>query len=136
MTDQGHDELQPTGVADIDREHALELRVVREVQAALLEGNREKALLLLARLEDVTNAHFLTEQLLMRLHAYAGYEQHEQEHDVLIRELQALSRQLSSGAPVDARLAVHQLEHWLLSHMATEDHVLGEFIRQSPAHTP
>jgi hemerythrin len=132
MSAQGHDDLQPTGITDIDREHALELRVVRETQAALLTGDRKKALLLLERLEDVTNAHFLTEQLLMRLHAYAGYAAHEQDHDRLIGELRTLSRALASDEPVDARLAVQQLERWLLTHMATEDQALGTFISQKP----
>ena len=99
MAAMSPEDPHPTGVAELDREHALELRVVREIQAALLEGERDQALALLERLEDFTNAHFLTEQLLMRLHAYPGYEAHQQEHDRLIGELQELSRVLASGGP-------------------------------------
>ena len=126
-----HDTPLPTGVTDIDREHALELLVVREIQTALLAGDRARALPLLARLEDVTNAHFLTEQLLMRLHAYEGYEAHQQEHDRLVRDLQELSRRVTDGAALDARQAAEHLQRWLLRHMATSDQVLGEFIAQS-----
>jgi hypothetical protein len=53
MTDQGHDEPQPTGVADIDREHALELRVVREVHAPSRGIATRRCC---SRASDVTNA--------------------------------------------------------------------------------
>ena len=101
----------PTGVGEIDREHALELRVVREIQAALLAGDRQRAKSLLERLEAFTEAHFLTEQLLMRQHAYPGYEAHQQEHDRLIGELRDLRRALEAGRAgagftVRVRLAV------------------------------
>lgn len=121
----------PTGVGEIDREHALELRVVREIQAALLAGDRDRSRALLERLEAFTEAHFLTEQLLMRQHAYPGYEAHEQEHDRLIGELQELARGLASAAPLDGPREVERLERWLLAHMASADRTLGEFIARA-----
>lgn len=131
-----HPEMPRTGIAEIDGEHALELRVVRELQAALLAGERALAAELLERLADFTNAHFLTEQLLMRLHAYPGYEAHQQEHDRLIGELGELRTALADASPLDARGEADKLERWLLAHMATSDQALGDYLGRLPAGHP
>ena len=125
--------LPTTGVAEIDGEHALELQVVRELQAALFAGDRAGARQLVERLTDFTNAHFLTEQLLMRRHAYPGYEAHQLEHDRLIDELGDLTRALDAGSPLDAREEAEKLERWLLAHMATTDQALGDFLTAEAA---
>lgn len=121
----------PTGVGEIDREHALELKVVREIQAALLAADRVRARALLERLEEFTEAHFLTEQLLMRQHAYPGYAAHQQEHDWLVGELQEISCRLDAESLLHAPREVERLEQWLLAHMATSDQTLGAFIAEA-----
>ena len=75
-SDTMHQHAQ-SGVAEMDQEHALELQIVRSIQAALADSDHDKVSELLQQLEDFTNAHFLAEQLLMRLHAYPGYEAHQ-----------------------------------------------------------
>lgn len=118
-----------TGIADVDREHVLELLVVREIQASLRTGARERTLALLERLTDITEAHFLTETLLMRQHGFDGYDAHQLEHDRLIGELHAFSRRVADDQVSDAAAAVQQIEDWLMAHMATEDQVLGAFLQ-------
>jgi len=118
------------GLATMDHEHALELEIVRELQAALRRGELEAARELVERLEDFTNAHFLAEQLLMRLHAYPGYAAHEGEHDRLIDELRQLRARIDGGAVADPGDEVERLEQWLKAHMASADHALADYLRQ------
>ena len=120
------------GVLTMEREHALEIRMVRELQAALAAGDREAAGALFNRLEDFSNAHFLAEQLLMRLHAYPAFAVHEEEHDRLIAELRDLRRTLEAPEPADPVGAVARLERWLYAHMESEDKALSDFLAQSP----
>ncbi len=120
----------PTGVGEIGREHALELKVVREIQAALLAADRGRARALLERLEEFTEAHFLTEQLLMRQHAYPGYAAHQQEHDRLVGELQEISCRLDAESLLHAPREVERLEQWLLAH-GDLDQTLGAFIAEA-----
>ena len=122
-----------SGVADMDREHALELQIVRELQAALRAADHATAAELVARLEDFTNAHFLAEQLLMRLHAYPGYAAHQAEHDRLIAELRDLAARIAKGLTGEPADEVERLEKWLLAHMASEDHVLADYLTKAPA---
>lgn len=118
------------GVATMEREHALEIRMVRELQSALAAGDRAAADALFQRLEEFTEAHFLAEQLLMRLHAYPAYAAHQEEHDRLIGELRALRRSVDAADALDPVGAVARLERWLYAHMQSEDLALADFLQQ------
>lgn len=125
------------GVAEMDREHALELQMVRSLQGALARGERATARELLGSLEEFTNAHFLAEQLLMRLHAYPGYAAHQEEHDRLIEELHAIGRALDESETARPGEQSERLERWLLAHMASEDAALAQFLAPAtPATEP
>jgi hemerythrin len=124
-----------TGVDEMDREHALELQIVRSIQGALASGERSEIPQLLERLEDFTNAHFLAEQLLMRLHSYPGFAAHQQEHDQLMEELRHLSRQLLAEDAADSMGQAEKLERWLITHIQSEDQALAEFLTASDRQT-
>jgi hemerythrin-like metal-binding protein len=116
------------GIPEIDVEHALQLQLVQAVRAALESGDLATAHAALGRLDDVTNAHFLAEQLLMRLHAYPGYAAHVQEHDRLIEELRSLWRQpVGTG---DAEGIAQRLELWLRVHIATADEAFASYLAE------
>jgi len=101
MSADGFGEHAHQGIATMEREHELELRLVRELQAALGAGDRAAAEALFRSLEELTEAHFLGEQLLMRLHAYPAYAAHQEEHDRLIGELRGLAEAVASADPPD-----------------------------------
>jgi hemerythrin-like metal-binding protein len=123
------DENAAAGIGTMDHEHALELQMVRALQAALTEDDRSRVVVLMDQLETFANAHFLAEQHLMRLHAYPGFASHLIEHDRLIAELRELSTRILGDPAADARAAVESLELWLLTHIHTEDEALAEFLR-------
>jgi hemerythrin len=119
-----------TGVDEMDREHALELQIVRAIQAALASKDRAELPQLLEQLQDFTNAHFLAEQLLMRLHSYPGFEAHQREHDDLMEELRGLGETLLDDDAADPAATAASLERWLIAHIQSEDQALAEFLRQ------
>lgn len=130
MSTEGGAQRAEEGLADMEREHALEARLVRELQSVLEAGDLAAADALFERLEDFTNAHFLAEQLLMRLHAYPAFAAHQEEHDRLIQELRDLRRSLDGSSEIDALGAVARLERWLYAHMEVEDRALADFLQQ------
>lgn len=130
MSSTEMDEKTITGVEEIDREHALELQIVRSIQAALTEGDNSHVGDLLQQLEDFTNAHFLGEQLLMRFHAYPGYEAHQEEHDNLMADLKELSERLLTQETADSVREAENLERWLITHIQSEDQALAEYLKQ------
>ena len=119
-----------TGIAEMDQEHALELQIVRSIQAALQAADSEKVNELLQQLEDFTNAHFLAEQLLMRLHAYPDYEAHQEEHDRLMTELKELSQNIQADVSQDPAGDAVKLERWLVDHMSSSDLALAEYLKE------
>lgn len=123
------DDQASAGLSVMDREHALELQMVHALQAALAAGDRARVIVLMDELEVFANAHFLAEQLLMRLHAYPGIASHEVAHDRLIAELRELSTRILARPDADAGANVEALELWMLTHIHTEDEALAEFLR-------
>ena len=122
------------GVPEIDVEHELQIQLVHAVRAALEAGDPDAAQAAVGRLDDVTNAHFLAEQLLMRLYGYPGYAAHVQEHDRLVEELRNLSRQWNEAA--QAASVAQRLELWLRAHIATADEAFASFLKQARAAPP
>ncbi len=116
------------GVPEIDGEHDLQLELVRTLEISIEARDRSRALDLLQKLADVTNAHFLGEQLLMRQHAYPNYQAHQQEHDRLIGELDALKSSLEAGWESTGRLDPGAVELWLLRHIQSSDRALAAFL--------
>ncbi len=122
------------GVPEMDREHELQVQIVRTMREAITGGRREDAMQALAHLLDVTNAHFLAEQLLMRLRGYPAYAHHVQEHDQLVTELGALSGRLHTAETGEADAILGELERWLAHHIATADQALANWLK-GPAHS-
>jgi len=125
-----------TGNREMDEEHALQLGLLRELVQSLEAGDAVAALEVFERLEHFTNAHFLAEELLMRLHAYPQYEAHAAEHAQFVEGLTSLREQLASG---EAAALLDEADAWsrrLLAHVATADHALGAFQRSGAAASP
>ena len=130
MTTKNEAGTKAVGASDMDAEHQLLHDLLHQLQAALASGDRSGVDELLVRFEDVANLHFMEEQSLMRLHAYPGYEAHQQEHDELIGELTDLARRIRAGELTDASEAARSLEKWLMTHMNTTDAALESFLEE------
>jgi hemerythrin len=122
-----------TGNREMDEEHALQLQLLRELMQNLESGDGPAALELFERLDQFTNAHFLAEELLMRLHAYPQFEAHAAEHAQFVEQLTALRAGLAGGEAGDIREEADAFARRLLAHIATADQALGAFQRSGAA---
>jgi hemerythrin len=118
------------GVPEIDREHSVQIELLREVERAVHSLDRDTALSLMKRLDDYTDAHFASEQILMRLHAYPNYATHEGEHGALLAEFQRIHKRLAFDERADLAESLSGLRRWLLTHIQTSDRAFAEFIRR------
>jgi len=120
-----------TGVPEIDFEHGLQIGLIEAFQSAIAGGGGgEEPRRILERLMDFTNAHFLAEQLMMRLYNYPDYEGHVQEHDRLVDALKVIQDGLASGAPADGSGAVGRLHEWWVTHVQTQDQAFAAFLKE------
>lgn len=113
---------QQLGVATIDSEHALQGRLVAVLREAV-ETGREQAVIaeMLRRLEDTSNVHFMSEELMMRLDAYDQYGFHVEEHRKLLAQLAEVRARFESNPATDLLPMISWVEEWLTSHIKGMD---------------
>src|SRR4030095_4337810 len=89
-------------VGTMDREHAGQISLFNDLKAAVRGGAPDRLVYtLLNDLVEHTSLHFLSEQLAMKLHAYAAYESHLLEHERLLAEVQNLNSSLATATATD-----------------------------------
>ena len=108
------------GIEAVDAEHRLQISLLKALEDALAIGGTEVGAIL-ERLLDYTNAHFVAEELLMRLHAYPGYESHVLEHGRLVEQLAAVKAHYGEGKRAATRELASALHHWLVEHIQSMD---------------
>jgi hemerythrin-like metal-binding protein len=115
----------------VEAEHEVQLHLVRALREGLEKGDdRASTSTLLRQLLDYSDAHFLSEQLLMRLYAYPAYEDHVGEHDRLVAELRSLAEGWERGEGASAAGLLARVEEWLSTHMATTDTALEAYLAE------
>jgi hemerythrin-like metal-binding protein len=116
-------------VASMDLEHLAQLAMLNDIKAAVRGGVPDSMVYaLLDELVEKSNLHFLSEQLVMKLHAYEAYESHLLEHQRLLAELKDLKRNLTEGAANAKQGLIEALRSWLLVHIQTSDKALAEYM--------
>jgi hemerythrin len=128
--EQMEESMEPnSAVASMEREHAGQLNLLNDLKAAVRSGAEDSVVYaLLNELVEQANLHFLSEQLLMKLHAYEAYESHFMEHKRLLAEVQNLKRNLATGTVTDKHSLIEALRSWLLVHIQTADKTLSEYL--------
>ena len=116
------------GISDVEAEHALQYKLLAEAERLLREGDGAGARDVIKQLHDYSDVHFASEQLLMRLVSYPGYNAHEREHGDLLTALRNL---LDTFMIEDASRASAALRAWLTTHIQHSDQAFLEFVRSS-----
>jgi hemerythrin-like metal-binding protein len=128
---RGGGELQglATGLPELDVEHQLQVRLVEALRRSVAAG-QERAVqgALLQQLEDASNVHFMSEELMMRLHAWERYEQHVEEHRRLLEELKTVRVLFERGGPAAVDEALEQVQGWLAGHVRGMDRAFAEYV--------
>jgi hemerythrin-like metal-binding protein len=122
------------GIGEVDGEHQLQVRLLSTLQEAI-SGGRPAGIVseILQRVEDTSNVHFMSEELLMRLHAYERYALHVEEHRQLLEQFRDLRRHIEAGPAAAAAAAVEQLTRWLTGHIRGADRAFTEWVRTGGA---
>ena len=125
------------GVATVETEHQLQARLVAVLREAV-EARRDRAVIgeILRRVEDTSNVHFMSEELLMRLHAYDHYGFHVDEHRHLLAELATLRARFDADPDADLGPSVGAIEEWLRAHIQGMDRRFIEAMASGGAATP
>jgi hemerythrin len=136
MTDTLNSTPVRTGEQTIDAEHDLQMQLLDSLSQALAKGGDfSPTRYLLEQFIEFSDMHFLSEQLVMRLHGYPGYEPHLEEHTRLMKRVREIRENVVRGEKAPSLQLIVELREWLLTHIATEDVAFGEFLRKKEGHT-
>ena len=125
-------DFNTVAIADTDREHEVQLGLLRELCAAAGE-NRDPAAVadVLDRLIAYSEAHFASEELLMRLKSYEDYEDHIEDHMQMLDTLRGIAASHAIGD--SALIAGHasELLAFIGNHIATRDRRFAHYVRNN-----
>lgn len=120
-----------TGEKTIDAEHDLQMQLLDSLTESLQkEGDFSPTRYLLEQFIEFSDMHFLSEQLVMRLHGYPGYEPHLEEHTRLMKKVREIRENIVRGEQKPSIELIQELRDWLLHHISTEDVAFGEFLNK------
>ncbi len=126
-TGDAHD--PKTGFQAIDVEHEVQLGLLDALESAVRDrrgpGSVRSAL---DGLIGYLDAHFLSEQLLMREHAYPEYQRHVLEHDHALQLMSELRDRCHAREDELSLEVLGALRRWLLAHIEAHDTDLGRFL--------
>jgi len=114
-----------TDAVALDAEHQVQTGLIMALRQAV-EDQRPTSEVdeILDRLTSYTDAHFMAEQLLMRLKGYPHYDAHQQEHDRLMGKVRELEQRYRAGEVQLTLETADSLKNLLLSHTQGADSAL------------
>ena len=125
------------GIPSVDAEHREQLARMSRLQEAILGGGDPEAIADdLESLTDYIDAHFTSEQILMREQAYPDYTAHLREHDAAIDLLRNLEGRVRSGDAAASADVLSALKGWLVAHIDRADRALAGFLLERGREMP
>ncbi len=120
------------GVGTVDSEHQLQTRLVAVLRDAVETGREHSVIAeILRRVEDTSNVHFMSEELLMRLDAYDHYGHHVEEHRKLLEQLAKVRARFEADPSTDLREIIAWIEAWLTDHIKGMDRRFTENLNRA-----
>jgi hemerythrin len=117
----GHEVLDTEHQGQID----LLVLIEEELGAAADPG---RLALLLDRLIEFTDIHFMSEQILMRERAYPGLPAHEEEHIQVVEQMRSFQKRVQADERTFAAADVSGLRGWVLQHIQTKDAAFARYL--------
>ena len=106
----------------MDQEHRIQTGLIEALCAAVEAGDDAgMAGTILAQLIAYSEAHFMSEELLMRLASYDDYEDHVADHIRMLDELQQISVRHQAGESGLVRGKAQAMLQFLRQHIETRD---------------
>ena len=118
-----------TDAAGVSREHQVQVRLMQALAGAVASG--ENVARTLAQLSEYSRAHFLSEELLMRLYDYPDYDTHVLDHERMVERLDTLE---SDGRDTTAMAhVVQELSAVFMRHIGSCDASMHDFLSHLPS---
>jgi len=126
----GIDEFNHAANDDTDREHQVQLDLLQKLCLALEAGAPATTIhQVISDLIDYSEAHFMSEELLMRMKSYDDYEDHQENHNHILEVLRDMAAQNISGDGALLKNKARDMLGFISQHIATRDKRLADHVR-------
>lgn len=111
-----------------ETEHQLQVGLALALCDAVRAGaDSARAQQILEQLAGYSEAHFMSEQLLMRLAGYPEYDEHVVDHDHMMEVLQGIATSIAEGGGALTAGEAEDMLYFLSRHIATRDRRFAEY---------
>ena len=116
--------------AETDREHQVQLGLLQALCSAVGE-NRDTVSVaeILEQLIAYSEAHFMSEELLMRLKSYDDYEDHVDDHIHMLDRLNQIAADHAAGHSALVAGKAAEVLDFIGNHIATRDRRFADYVR-------
>ena len=114
---------------NMDLEHAVQLQLLRTLCDAVLNGVAPDAVdSLLDQLLAYSEAHFASEELLMRQKSYEDFEEHREDHGYMLEVLHGIAADHAAGRAALVAERVEDTLGFIRHHIETRDHKFALYL--------
>ncbi len=132
--DSNRTDMLELGEEVMDGEHAAQIRLLESFEKGLLGGRaKDELVIVLDRLVEFTNLHFMSEEILMQQRSYPGLGLHVKEHDSLLEQVRKIQTTFNDGDQTMTETELKTLRAWLIDHIRTKDHAFVAYLEQARA---
>lgn len=116
------DKSMSVGIDMIDKDHQKLLALINQLQTAT-HYNVDKQMIsdVMHELISYTQYHFNREETLMRINHYPGYENHQQLHHAMIKNMNECMDKYKHDPDHSVDQALAFLKNWLINHIMGSD---------------
>lgn len=122
-------EFNAAANSQTDREHEIQISLLRELCRAAGAADSSAVGEILARLIDYSEAHFASEELLMRMKSYDDYEEHVEDHAQMLDALRDIAARQRAGDVALVTGGATDMLEFLGRHIATRDRRFAQAVR-------
>jgi len=116
----------------IDEQHKELIDLVNKLKAASERQDEDPNLVssALTMLVSYANTHFTTEEEVMRIYDYPGYEEHKKVHEKFKEKVTTLVKDYEEGEMMLMNTVLHFLEHWVEHHIKGMDKQFAPHVKK------
>ncbi|MFP4448322.1 MAG: bacteriohemerythrin [Bacteroidales bacterium] len=119
-----------TDIDEIDTQHMQLVSLTNDLYEAMSKGQgKEKLNEIFNELFDYAKNHFFTEEKLMLVYAFPGYEEHKKEHQNFVEEIKKYKGKFEGGESKTSVEVAKFLKEWLVNHILKTDQQYTPYLK-------
>ena len=117
------------GIDEVDFEHREMIDIINESYIEAKKENSSEAVMdFLGEIFEKISAHFALEEKLMRKWDYDQYEDHKEDHELLLDSIRDIMDEYMDSSSMDDEYFGELLKNWFVNHFASKDARLHEYL--------